>query len=80
LAKEQGWSPEQAYEKLYGEEERQTKDKEREEAAALEKQKQTEQETPSGEKQKVQEEWEKALSGLGQRDVVIEKAFKKAGL
>lgn len=80
LAKEQGWSPDQAYEKLYGEEERQTKDKKREEEAALEKQKTSTQEKPSGEQPKTKEDWEEAIGTMGQRERILDEEFRKAGV
>ena len=73
------WSPENAYNNLFGDEERLEKDVKRTEETVLKNQKESVQETPSGDKPKDKADWEKAMGSVGQRHKVIEEMFKKAG-
>lgn len=76
LADKMGWKPERAYEELFGDEERLTKEKKRTENTILKNQQEATQETPSGEQPKPKEDWEEVMTDVGRRQREVEKIMK----
>ncbi|MBD3224932.1 MAG: hypothetical protein GF313_09390 [Caldithrix sp.] len=76
LADRKQWSLQKAYNYLFGAEERQSKDRQREEQAALKKQKTSTQESPSTESGEEMSEEERFLEDIGGHEAKVQDIFK----